>query len=397
MSSFYVTLPSNSSMKTFPNNTKSDFTTVLNSPLYLDGNYEVALASISFSTDIEIDIGKIIIKNYFKNKYPIFKLEKDVIEIDLFVKNGIKANELIQQINYLLDIHLQLFSLYYFENIYENSRKYIDLESLIKYEKNFFENYKNNQIAKAIVIDHDVWNLDTYILYCSSVDNQQELIKLFPGSYKGGGTFYNVHILKTILDNDPNIELIKLPVFDNGIDYNLIYDQEYFNKELSQKLKQHEAYQKKFSSICKTVDIKFLYNSINNTCSIEVIDKNIEILTEGVCNEYIFLSEKINENQLYNIPHELFLIKYIAIYTDIIDGQIFGDSSSSILQVIPIEDSQSNKIVYNNSGDMHYVKVRKNLFDTINISLKDLQGNQIEFSNDFVYVIAKLHFRKING
>ena len=91
------------------------------------------------------------------------------------------------------------------------------------------------------------------------------------------------------------------------------------------------------------------------------------------------------------------MIKYIVIYTDIIDGQLFGDSSSPVLQVIPIEDSQSNKIVYNDSGDMHYVKVRKNLFDTINISLKDLQGNKIKFSNDFVYVIAKLHFRKING
>ena len=42
----YVTLPSNSSMNFFPNNTLSSFTTKLQHQISLDGLYEVALTEI---------------------------------------------------------------------------------------------------------------------------------------------------------------------------------------------------------------------------------------------------------------------------------------------------------------------------------------------------------------
>ena len=45
---FYVTLPSNSSMDYYPDNTLSDFTTKLFKPINLSGEYEVALTEISF-------------------------------------------------------------------------------------------------------------------------------------------------------------------------------------------------------------------------------------------------------------------------------------------------------------------------------------------------------------
>ena len=45
---FYVTLPSNSSMTYYPDNTLSDFTTKLFKPINFSGEYEVALTEISF-------------------------------------------------------------------------------------------------------------------------------------------------------------------------------------------------------------------------------------------------------------------------------------------------------------------------------------------------------------
>ena len=45
---FYVTLPSNSSVNYYPNNTLSDFTTKLFKPIDLKGDWEVALTEISF-------------------------------------------------------------------------------------------------------------------------------------------------------------------------------------------------------------------------------------------------------------------------------------------------------------------------------------------------------------
>ena len=46
--SFYITLPSNSSLQDFPDNTLTNYKTRLKTPLRLNGNYEVALAQIMF-------------------------------------------------------------------------------------------------------------------------------------------------------------------------------------------------------------------------------------------------------------------------------------------------------------------------------------------------------------
>lgn len=45
---FYLTLPSNSSMKLYPNNTLADFTINLSPPLDLSGDWEVALSEIQY-------------------------------------------------------------------------------------------------------------------------------------------------------------------------------------------------------------------------------------------------------------------------------------------------------------------------------------------------------------
>lgn len=50
MSHFYMTLPSNSSAKTYPDNTIAMFTTLLSEPVELSGNWEVGLAEISVPT-----------------------------------------------------------------------------------------------------------------------------------------------------------------------------------------------------------------------------------------------------------------------------------------------------------------------------------------------------------
>ena len=45
---FYVTLPSNASMKTYPNNSVSDYKTLLPNRVELTGNYEVGLVDFSY-------------------------------------------------------------------------------------------------------------------------------------------------------------------------------------------------------------------------------------------------------------------------------------------------------------------------------------------------------------
>ena len=53
MSRFYVTLPSNSSMDCYPDNSVARFTTKLNGIIELEGDWEVGLTEISFPSDIQ--------------------------------------------------------------------------------------------------------------------------------------------------------------------------------------------------------------------------------------------------------------------------------------------------------------------------------------------------------
>ena len=88
MDSFYVTLPSNASFDIYPNNTKSNFTTQFNTPIVLDGNYEVAIASITCTPNIKNDYGEIIIKNYI-DMFPYLQHDNRLFP---FIKNFSEFN-----------------------------------------------------------------------------------------------------------------------------------------------------------------------------------------------------------------------------------------------------------------------------------------------------------------
>lgn len=88
--SFYITLPSNSSMNVFKNNTVSNFTTALSSTINLDGSWVVALSKIIFHNSIEYDAGsiEIITPTYVKN--------------DIKAKNMSKLSEIVDNMKNVL-------------------------------------------------------------------------------------------------------------------------------------------------------------------------------------------------------------------------------------------------------------------------------------------------------
>ena len=57
MSQFYLTLPSNSSMDYYPDNTVARYTTKLTNTVELEGEWEVGLTEISFPSEVENVIG----------------------------------------------------------------------------------------------------------------------------------------------------------------------------------------------------------------------------------------------------------------------------------------------------------------------------------------------------
>ena len=116
MDSFFVTLPSNSSADVFPDNKKSNFTTHFNTPINLNGEYEVALTSITCTRNIKNDFGKILI-NYEH------VLTLDEYHIDQFLIDLSETYDLQDKINNDVREYLTL------EQIYRNSLLFIHLEA----------------------------------------------------------------------------------------------------------------------------------------------------------------------------------------------------------------------------------------------------------------------------
>ena len=84
---FYIILPSNSSVDHFPQNTMSDYTTVLSNPLNLEGNYEVALTELNYSPYFSISLGSITIPNkIFNLRYGGLYYQYIIPDIEIQIK-----------------------------------------------------------------------------------------------------------------------------------------------------------------------------------------------------------------------------------------------------------------------------------------------------------------------
>lgn len=98
--SFYVTLPSNSSMSVYKNNLISDYKTDLLVPLKLDGSWEVALTKIIYRNSLSTNIGFLDIFNKTDktlNSIPI-EIEQSQTFLDAF--KGLEA--IVSRANNLL-------------------------------------------------------------------------------------------------------------------------------------------------------------------------------------------------------------------------------------------------------------------------------------------------------
>ena len=114
----------------------------------------------------------------------------------------------------------------------------------------------------------------------------------------------------------------------------------------------------------------------------------------GILKDLVFKNKIIILDTFYDMPGKLNLVKYGIVYCDIIQEQIVGEDYRQVLQIIPLNSTESSQILSNNL-DLQYVPVKSNYITSINISIKSLTGDYIKFDDDFIYTIVKLHFRKI--
>jgi len=383
MDNFYVTLPSNSSVDVFPDNKKSNFTTHFNTPINLNGEYEVALTSITCTRNIKNDFGKLII--YYDNVLTFNSDLQVPIEIDLS-----ETYDLQDKINNDVREYLTL------EQIYRNSLLFIHLEAL-----GFFKipsRLKEDDIA----VFYDIRNRNKLFILSKHPDFYERIDYYYTKLSWDDLNKYSNILLYPI--SNKIVEIInKTPTSDQVV--------QIVDKILAGFSSRKTNYQYKLDPIILEIfrDFDDIYLRINNRDDVglfklycEIKDdkikfssnKNITLEADGKLKELVFNDSKIILDKYYYIPGKLNLIKYGIIYCDIIQEQIFGEDYRQILQIITLDNSENTPILMSNLENLQYIPVKKNFITNINISICSLTGELIKFSDDFIYTIVKLHFRK---
>ena len=138
------------------------------------------------------------------------------------------------------------------------------------------------------------------------------------------------------------------------------------------------------------------YFKLLNSQSIK-LQTAYEISFSGLISQVLNNSDirefSIENTKIFNLLPYLQLTKFILVYTNIIEPQYYAEKSSAILRTVNIKSKRSeNAIFYDNP---HYLNLSQTRISSINIELKDTQGDYIEFNDKFSNVFISLHFRRI--
>lgn len=356
--SFYVTLPSNYHSEDKPCNTQSDYTTLLAQQIDLKGEYEVSLVEIDYSTNIKCNMGKLVIKKYIDSVFNIKLADEDLIVKCLF-KNKISPVEFIKCLNeqFLIDSEIMI----------------------LKHSNRIMAEIGDSEYIQQTNQEKLFFNVNFFILGEKLfIINTDENKALNDAIYKRfNGTYYK-NLKRWFFDKT---QIASIKEFAEKTDIKSIFN----------------------IKICDVNDLQrkdLIFNLEGSNISITT-NLRTEIIWMGPISQHLFykplhsmlLKDSFNVNLL--MPDiELDFIKYIVVYCDIIEDQFFGGLQTQVLKLITIDSGKD--ILVKNTEVLQYLRVRVNRLTSINISLKDMEGNSIMFLDVFAFVIVKLHFRKTN-
>ena len=411
MESFYVTLPSNASFDVYPDNKKSNYTTQFNTPLILDGPYEVALANITCTPNIRNDYGEIIIKNFLSHLPLIFDDNNNnnlnELSLDLSDAKNLrdKINTDVQEYITFNQIIITSWMKYHMNTTKIKPRfsdkivpVFLDItkdfdEALYYIPKGY--NPKFERVAKSFTISGAFLEITEENLYDELTDEFN--LEFYPYAEE-------IVILINNVYNTPN-DIDKLLNNDKSFSKLLLEMSKIFRKrQLNHPISIDPIFLKifnKFDNIYNKIKLFHLIDTGLIILHAEENDnklkltsnKNLEMIAKGLCNELIFHNKNIVLNKYYHYPGKFNLVKFGIIYCDIIQEQIVGEDYRQVLQIITLDNAENSQVISNNL-DPQYVPVKKNFITSINVSIKSLTGEFIKFEDDFIYTICKLHFRK---
>lgn len=347
--SFYVTLPSNTLSDA--KNIQSNYNTILKRPINLNGEFEVALTEISFSTKYQVNYGKIEYLDFSENNLPTRKIslelnyENRVLNLAESLNNSIKEKSVEEEFSFRYKL------------AWDTSKEIVDNLHQLKQTKNIvFVLIKKNYVEVVDIQNQILWGNNEYENFRYKFTDRSRL----PSGY--------------------NYIFIKVPeIASLSIEDDL---------ELKQDILQ---------TIKKKIENEFIPVFLFEGQKLKLIySDQVKIIG----NFSMILSGKNETNFLggtsLRLLNELSIINYAAVYTNIIEEQFFGDSLVPILRCVNLPNSQNENIIIYFDNPL-YVPVNKSIINTINIKIADLQGNLILFKDFFSFVIVTLHFRKVKN
>lgn len=410
--SFYVNLPSNTSVKSFPKNTKSNFTTLLEEAIELNNKYEVALVEISNFSSFAVDFGHIV----YENLYGFFSNEKRHLfnDVKLQFKNGISLLEFSKKlnseilINFIKNEYMYRYRKAYKEKSYNNcdlTEKIINVFQK-KAKKTLFEIQVNDDFKfsdqmiylgglfdtknKKFVfenIDRLSQNFDLIILTCPEIEDDESILERNSFYIDKINFFDDDHI---IIRQNSNFSIEKILVSNilPSTKINLIDKFNAINNENQTKTKNKISLNFNLSEyLPKIIFLEPNYFQIASNISIKLNGLISKIITNSNKEEYICRNKEI-----FLMPEFIQTVKSILVYTDIIEDQYFGDVRSQILRILNIKSSESVDTLH--IANPHYLKVKSSRISSINIEICDISGNQIKYTDNFSNLNITLHFRQ---
>ena len=380
MDSFFVTLPSNSSADVFPDNKKSNFTTHFNTPINLTGEYEVALASITCTRNIKNDYGQIDFN--FDHILTIDYMQTERAKIDLSDTYNLQDK-----------INIEARESLTFHQIFRNSLYFVTLEIDGK------DHLPKRLTENDVVVFYDIRDKDNLFILSKHADFSSKDNYYARLSWDSLSKYSNVHLFPI---SNKMVERYKnTPLTELGERLSIIddFEERQKNPQFKPDLQSAELLSD-FDDIYLQINdrddvgLLMLYCDIKDDKIKFSSNRKINLVAGGRIKELIFNDSKIILDKYYYIPGKLNLVKYGIIYCDIIQEQIFGEDYRQVLQIITLDNSENTPILMSNLENLQYIPVKKNFISNINISIRSLTGELIKFSDDFIYTIVKLHFRK---
>jgi len=120
-----------------------------------------------------------------------------------------------------------------------------------------------------------------------------------------------------------------------------------------------------------------------------------DVLLNGLISKLLTNSDLeifiVRKKETFFVPEFIQTVKSIAVYTDIIESQYFGDVRSQIIRILNIKSAPSDDTWH--ILNPQYLNVKCSRISSINIELRDMDGNKINYLDNFSSLNITLHFR----